>query len=176
MGSRGGLGEETQNTAAAFASSNQFMLRTVRQSVFTGQTKRGQKFNVVFQRHGGRARSFSARAVGQDDSDGSRYENYHEVSKVYDNMRFPGGFEVILGALTGRGRTPVHNQTVLDMGCGTGNYSAALVGHVKKLVCFDGNSSMLGNCEAKVNALKKEKNITTEVNRNACTTGCCKPL
>ena len=69
----------------------------------------------------------------------------HSHSQVYDGIRHPGGHEVILGAfamggLTGR---PLHEQRVLDMGCGTGNYACAVAPHVHTMVCFDGNASML---------------------------------
>ena len=42
---------------------------------------------------------------------------------------------------------PLHKQAVLDIGCGTGNYAAAVAPHVGSLTCMDGNASMLAKCE-----------------------------
>jgi len=94
-----------------------------------------------------------ARATGQDNEDGSVYENYHEASQVYDTIRHPGGAEVILGAWAAGSGLPLHKQAVLDIGCGTGNYAAAVAPHVGSLTCMDGNASMLAKCEAKLRGL-----------------------
>jgi ubiquinone/menaquinone biosynthesis C-methylase UbiE len=94
-----------------------------------------------------------AKAAGQSDADGSRFENYHEAAQVYDQIRYAGGVEVTLGAWAAGGSsggTPLHRQRVLDVGCGTGNYAAAVAPHVGTVDCFDGNASMLAKCEEKL--------------------------
>jgi hypothetical protein len=66
-------------------------------------------------------RKLSAKAEGQADVDGSRYENYHEAAQIYDGIRHAGGSEVILGAFASGGSgVPLHQQAILDVGCGTG--------------------------------------------------------
>ena len=98
-----------------------------------------------------------AKAAGQSDADGSRFENYHEAAQVYDQIRYAGGVEVTLGAWAAGGSssgTPLHRQRVLDVGCGTGNYAAAVAPHVGQVDCFDGNASMLAKCEEKLGALR----------------------
>mmetsp|Transcript_20011 Transcript_20011/g.41064 ORF Transcript_20011/g.41064 Transcript_20011/m.41064 type:complete len:318 (+) Transcript_20011:129-1082(+) len=92
-----------------------------------------------------------SKAAGQAMSDGSSYENYHEAARVYDGIRHAGGYEVILGAWAAGGTgVPLHKQRVLDIGCGTGNYAAAVAPHVGSLTCMDGNASMLAKCEQKL--------------------------
>ena len=100
-----------------------------------------------------RAASGWATAQGQSDEDGSKFENYHEAAQVYDNIRYAGGVEVTLGAFAQGTSAPLHRQRVLDVGCGTGNYAAALAPHVAELACFDGNASMLAKCKEKLNQL-----------------------
>ena len=69
-----------------------------------------------------------AKASGQDSERGSNYENYTAAAQVYDGIRHAGGTEVILGAFANGGTgKPLHQQDVLDIGCGTGNYAAAVV-------------------------------------------------
>lgn len=72
----------------------------------------------------------------------TEYENYHETSKVYDNTRSPVGVEVMLGCFAASPR-PLHEQTILDGGCGTGNYIAALQKQIGTLHGLDLNQGML---------------------------------
>jgi predicted TPR repeat methyltransferase len=60
------------------------------------------------------------------------YENYDNTSVSYNETRIPIGLPIILEHLTA---TPVAlgEQTVLDAGCGTGNYLTALHGRVGTL-------------------------------------------
>ena len=48
---------------------------------------------------------------------------------------------------------PLHEQKVLDIGCGTGNYAAAIATHVGTLTCMNENRSMLAKCEEKPTGL-----------------------
>ena len=92
-----------------------------------------------------------AKADGQADGHGSVYENYDEAAQIYDGIRHAGGVEVILGAFAaGATGTPLHEQKALDIGCGTGNYAAAIASHVGSLTCLDGNPSMLSKCQEKL--------------------------
>ena len=55
----------------------------------------------------------------------SAYENYTAVSEDYDRTRIPVGLEIILGCLASVGRS-LASLRLLDAGCGTGSYCAAL--------------------------------------------------
>ena len=77
-----------------------------------------------------------AKATGQDDLNGSQYENYTAAAQVYDGIRHVGGVEVILGAWLSGVHKPLHQQDVLDIGCGTGNYVASVAPHVGSLTCI----------------------------------------
>ena len=91
------------------------------------------------------------RADGQCSADGSSYENYNEASSVYDSIRFAGGAEITIGAFaSGKSGVPLHQQSILDIGCGTGNYAAALQPHVARVTCLDGNEGMLAKCREKL--------------------------
>ena len=79
----------------------------------------------------------------------SAYENYTAVSADYDRTRVPVGVEIILGCLACGGRS-VASLRLLDAGCGTGNYSAALRRYVGAIDAVDRNPSMLGVARAKL--------------------------
>ncbi|MFT4541784.1 MAG: SAM-dependent methyltransferase, partial [Planctomycetota bacterium] len=79
----------------------------------------------------------------------SKFENYTSTSNNYDLTRRPVGMELILGTLV-CGSRPLAEQVVLDAGCGTGNYVAALAGKVKMLEGVELNPGMLGAAQAKM--------------------------
>lgn len=72
----------------------------------------------------------------------SSYENYAQTSKNYDKTREPVGTEAIVGCMA-MGRTPLPEMLVLDAGCGTGNYSVALLPHVGRIEAVDMNEGMI---------------------------------
>ncbi len=72
----------------------------------------------------------------------SEFENYTETSKAYDDTRRPIGVEVILGCFASSPR-PLQVQTILDGGCGTGNYIAAVKNKVGTMHGLDLNAGML---------------------------------
>ncbi len=72
----------------------------------------------------------------------TEYENYDATSKAYDNTRSPVGVEVMLGCFASTPR-PLHEQTILDGGCGTGNYIAAVQDKVGTIHGIDLNGGML---------------------------------
>jgi ubiquinone/menaquinone biosynthesis C-methylase UbiE len=72
----------------------------------------------------------------------SAFEDYTRTAESYDATRRALGVEVILGCLAAA-RRRLHDQVVLDAGCGTGSYARALVDHVGQLLCVDLNEAML---------------------------------
>jgi SAM-dependent methyltransferase len=79
----------------------------------------------------------------------SQFENYTSTSENYDLTRLPVGLELIFGALT-CGSRPLAEQTVLDAGCGTGNYLSALDAKVARVEGVELNPGMLETARAKL--------------------------
>ena len=79
----------------------------------------------------------------------STYEDYIEVSKVYDETRVPIGVEILLGCLTAAGGRLV-DLRLLDAGCGSGAYSRAVASHVDHIDAVDLNEGMLSVARAKL--------------------------
>lgn len=78
----------------------------------------------------------------------SKYEQYNTTSINYDKTRTAVGIEVILGYLT-KLNGPAHLITVLDAGCGTGNYALELARVGINVVCADYSENMLAQCRKK---------------------------
>ena len=76
------------------------------------------------------------------DVSSTEYENYNETSKAYDDTRSPVGVEVILGFFAASPK-PLQEQTILDGGCGTGNYIAAMQRQIGTMHGVDLNKEML---------------------------------
>ena len=72
----------------------------------------------------------------------SSYEHYDETSAHYDRTRWPIGAEIIAGCLA-QGRVPLAQTSLLDAGCGTGNYARALLPHVARIEALDRSAGML---------------------------------
>lgn len=81
----------------------------------------------------------------------SGYEDYTRISALYDETREPLGVEIILGCLA-NGPRPLSELVLLDAGCGTGNYSRALVSRVARIEAVDLNAGMLEKARAKLRA------------------------
>ena len=79
----------------------------------------------------------------------SSYEDYSRTSANYDETRAAVGVEIILGCLAS-GRRPLQDLVLLDAGCGTGNYTRAVVEHVKEIIAVDSNAGMLSVAAAKL--------------------------
>jgi ubiquinone/menaquinone biosynthesis C-methylase UbiE len=79
----------------------------------------------------------------------SQYANYFEDSSQYDSTRIPIGLEVILGCLA-QHPVPASEQTVLEAGCGTGNYLRALQRRFRRLVGIDSSQQMLDEARVKL--------------------------
>ena len=79
----------------------------------------------------------------------SAYENYTAVSADYDRIRVPVGVEIILGCLAA-GRGALASLHLLDAGCGTGSFAAALRPRLGAIDAVDLNPSMLDVARAKL--------------------------
>ncbi|XP_060556329.1 malonyl-[acyl-carrier protein] O-methyltransferase-like isoform X2 [Ruditapes philippinarum] len=81
----------------------------------------------------------------------SKYEDYNNVSRNYDNQRFAMGSDVMAAMMQLHCGKPLKDIHVLDAGCGTGNYAKALieygVGHVTLL---DASPGMLEKAKVKL--------------------------
>ena len=80
----------------------------------------------------------------------SHFENYQHVSRFYDNTRTAVGVDLIRNQLE-NGELPINKQLLVDAGCGTGLYSAALVKNVRKIEAIDLNAGMLKIAKEKMN-------------------------
>lgn len=79
------------------------------------------------------------------------FADYDLAATHYDAGRFPVGLDFVLSALS-RGATPLANQILLDAGCGTGNYTAALIRSARAVHGLEFNRCMLKRARAKVGA------------------------
>jgi ubiquinone/menaquinone biosynthesis C-methylase UbiE len=79
----------------------------------------------------------------------TEYENYSDTSQSYDTTRQPIGLEIILGCFAATDTRPLHEQVILDAGCGTGNYLQAI--HHKVGIChgIEINEGMLAQAQGK---------------------------
>ena len=84
----------------------------------------------------------------------STYENYHQTSQVYDKTRSAGGVKIIRNALA-ESKLPLDKQILVDAGCGTGLFAAAMVNYVQRVEAVDMNSGMLAKAQEKM--LSEEK-------------------
>lgn len=86
------------------------------------------------------------------------FENYTVISQQYDSTRQPIGLDIILQTLK---KLPISLQecTVLDAGCGTGNYLCSLAEHVGFIQGIDLNEKML---EVSAKKCVNKKNISFE--------------
>ncbi len=91
----------------------------------------------------------------------SDYENYSETSQSYDATRIPVGVEIITGCLA-QNKTPLAEQYLLDAGCGTGNYSMALLAQVGRISAVDINENMLARAHEKF----ESRNDPTDESKN----------
>jgi SAM-dependent methyltransferase len=77
----------------------------------------------------------------------SSYENYTKTSASYDGSRRPVGVQHVLAELARRG--PLDGLTILDAGCGTGQFTAELLPHVLRVEAIDLNPGMLSAARSK---------------------------
>ncbi len=79
----------------------------------------------------------------------STYEDYTQTSASYDATRTAAGYEIWLGHLLASERS-LQSLRLLDCGCGTGNYSAALAPYVGHITAIDLNQAMLEKAKQKI--------------------------
>nr|MBC8290400.1 class I SAM-dependent methyltransferase [Planctomycetota bacterium] len=79
----------------------------------------------------------------------SDYENYSTTSLEYDATRIPFGVDTILHSFEQTG-IPLTEQSILEAGCGTGNYLRALQSRVGSLTGIDFSEGMLDQARAKL--------------------------
>ncbi len=79
----------------------------------------------------------------------SSYQNYSLASHTYDKTRAPVGIEVIRQVLAD-GPVSLQHQAVVDAGCGTGLYTAALAPAVGQIEAVDINPGMLAQARSKI--------------------------
>ena len=84
----------------------------------------------------------------------SEYEDYTSTSRSYDQTRSATGVEVILGCIGAC--VPLGDAVVLDAGCGSGNYAAAVAPRVGHLIGVDLNEAMLGRARDKLEGAVRE--------------------
>ena len=77
------------------------------------------------------------------------YEDYDTSSNHYDGTRVAVGVEIVLGVAAATGRS-LAQQSLLDVGCGTGNYLQALESHLGVLVGLEYSAGMLRQSRQKV--------------------------
>ena len=88
----------------------------------------------------------------------STYENYNHTSQVYDKTRSADGAKIILSALA-ENKLPLEKQILIDAGCGTGLFAAAMVNHVQRIEAVDLNPGMLAKAKEKMVSEEKSGRI-----------------
>ena len=88
----------------------------------------------------------------------STFEAYDDASQHYDSSRDAVGLEVVLGCLS-RGSRPLHEQSLLDAGCGTGNYCRALADRLGRVTGLDMSAGMLAVAGRKLAAALAEDRV-----------------
>ena len=84
----------------------------------------------------------------------SSYEDYGKASGSYDDTRIAVGTEILLGAFAG-GRVPLSQVELLDAGCGTGTYAAAVAPTVSSVTLLDASADMLAVARQKLGAAER---------------------
>jgi SAM-dependent methyltransferase len=79
----------------------------------------------------------------------SSYAPYERDAADYDRTRWPTGLEIITGCLSMTGM-PLARMTLLDAGCGTGNYARALIDRVARIEAVDLSAEMIEVAQAKL--------------------------
>jgi ubiquinone/menaquinone biosynthesis C-methylase UbiE len=85
----------------------------------------------------------------------STYERYDKVAAHYDGSRVPIGAEIIAESLAALPK-PLAEVELLDAGCGTGAYSAALAGRVGRITAVDLSQGMLAIARAKLAVAERD--------------------
>jgi ubiquinone/menaquinone biosynthesis C-methylase UbiE len=80
----------------------------------------------------------------------SVFHNYSEAAGVYDQTRQAVAYELWVGALERFAPAALSETRLLDAGCGTGNYAAAIFPYIGRVNGIDFNPDMLKQAQAKL--------------------------
>lgn len=94
---------------------------------------------------------------GVDGAD-NEYCPYTETSKAYDTTRAPLGLNVFLGSMVLIG-TPLHEQDLLDVGCGTGTFLEELKENVGSVTGLEYNDGMIAEARSRLGNDPKVKQL-----------------
>ena len=89
----------------------------------------------------------------------SSYEDYTQKSKNYDKTREPVGTEITVGCFA-HASVSLDEMLVLDAGCGTGNYSEAMLNYIGRIEAVDLNPGMLEVASQKLSGSEAEGKIS----------------
>lgn len=84
----------------------------------------------------------------------SKYADYDKISQTYDESRKAVGIEIILGFLAALDK-PMQELSILDAGCGTGNYAVKIKEKVAHITCADVSKGMLEQASKKLQLCNK---------------------
>jgi len=79
----------------------------------------------------------------------TEYCPYTKTSQDYDGTRAPHGLNIALGSMA-LSATPLHEQHVLDIGCGTGTFLDAIKDKVGNLNGLEYNDGMIGQAQKRM--------------------------
>lgn len=79
----------------------------------------------------------------------SCFENYDSTFKAYDDFRRPVGLTHVLTAFA-RQETPLHEQAILEGGCGTASFLTALAPYVRRATGIDASTTGLQKARTKL--------------------------
>jgi len=88
----------------------------------------------------------------------TEYCPYTETSKAYDGTRAPLGLNIILGSMVQTG-TPLQEQHLLDVGCGTGTFLDAVKDKVASVAGLEYNDGMIGEARKRLGTDPKVKQL-----------------
>jgi len=83
----------------------------------------------------------------------NEYCPYDETSKSYDQTRAPLGLNIFRGSMCAL-ETPMHEQKLLDIGCGTGTFLERIKGNVQEAVGLEYNDGMIGEAQKRLKDVK----------------------
>ncbi len=89
----------------------------------------------------------------------SSYEDYTQKSRNYDKTREPVGTEITVGCFA-HASVSLDEMLVLDAGCGTGNYSKAMLNYIGRIEAVDLNPGMLEVAAQKLSGPEAEGKIS----------------
>jgi len=101
--------------------------------------------------------TFGGETVLFDGFDGKKHEYcpYTQTSKDYDGTRAPLGLNIALGSMVLSGK-PLHEQRLLDIGCGTGTFLSCMQDKLGFVAGVEYNDGMIEQARARLSFSKEE--------------------